>query len=489
MKTTLLLLITIGIYSANAQNLFPVKLNNCKTDGFCLDCGDTKAGYVEAEFEKLLNQLNEELSLQGMKGGIKCQVLVEANGGACVLSHTDQSNHPITEKIIDELNRFKKWTPAVTNGVVESKSSINLRFVISDNKISGEVERVDIQAFEKSFDKPNSPEIYNTTYTYKNENLANYQMTVWNSRNSNLPNNQNDRVSIDQDGLIWVTVDKGLVSFDGKDFKIVGPSKDAQGNILSYYALGIDNKNTKWVYRTKAIYSYDDKDWTQHDPAEIGIDGAYDILNNPATGEIFFCSDEGLTILKDGKWTNISQTQFPDLPSNRVYYAKRDAKNRIWIGTFSGTAMIDENNQLTNFQNSSTVLKGKCITSMDEDENGNLFFTLYEFNSTGAGKVNRNEGIAIRSIDGTIRQYTTENSGMPFNHANCVLYDKSEKVLWISTDRAGLVRYDLKDGWENYHNANSDIPTSYISTMTFDQHGNLYLGTRQGLVKIERKNN
>ncbi|MNV09620.1 Two component regulator propeller [compost metagenome] len=76
---------------------------------------------------------------------------------------------------------------------------------------------------------------------------------------------------------------------------------------------------------------------------------------------------------------------------------------------------------------------------------------------------------------------------MPFNHANCVLYDKNEKILWISTDRAGLVRYDLKDGWENYHNENSDIPTSYISTMTFDMNGNLYLATRQGLVKIERK--
>lgn len=75
---------------------------------------------------------------------------------------------------------------------------------------------------------------------------------------------------------------------------------------------------------------------------------------------------------------------------------------------------------------------------------------------------------------------------MPFNHTNKVLYDKNEKVLWISTDRAGLVRYDLQEGWENYHNENSDIPTSYISTMEFDSNGVLYLATRQGLVRIER---
>ena len=123
---------------------------------------------------------------------------------------------------------------------------------------------------------------------------------------------------------------------------------------------------------------------------------------------------------------------------------------------------------------------------MDEDENGNLYFSLYEFNRKIPGQINNDEGIAIRYADGSYKQFTTSNSGMPFNHTTKVLYDKNEKALWISTDRAGLVRYDLNDGWENYHNENSDIPTSYISTMEFDSNGVLYLATRQGLVKIER---
>ena len=76
---------------------------------------------------------------------------------------------------------------------------------------------------------------------------------------------------------------------------------------------------------------------------------------------------------------------------------------------------------------------------------------------------------------------------MPFNHVTKVLYDKIEKVLWIATDRAGLVRYDLKSTWENYHSDNSAIPTSYISDMAFDKDGVLYLATRQGLVKIKRE--
>lgn len=487
MKHTFLVITIALSANLNAQNIFPIKLDNCKTDRFCLDCGDVKAGYIEENFLQLQNELQESLDLKGLKGAIQFQILIDSKGKGCVLSHTDQSKNPITVKIIEKLNKFKNWSPAVTNGKKEEKSSINLVFTINEGKIKGNIERVDVKAFTKSFDKPQSPEIFNKTFDYKNENLKNYKITVWNSNNSSLPNNMNDHVAIDKNGLVWLTVDEGLVTFDGKDFKNAEQNITDKGKFFSYYALASDNDNNKWVYGTNNIYSFDNNKWTKYDPKEIGIDGAYKIINNPKTGEVFFCSDEGLTIYKNGNWTNINKSKVKEFPSDRVTFAKRDSKNRIWIGTFSGTVMIDENGKSTNFENTSSVLKGKCITSMDEDENGNLYFTLYEFNPREKGQVNKNEGIAIRNTDGTFKQYTTENSGMPFNHTNCILYDKADKVVWISTDRAGLIRYDLKDGWENYHNQNSDIPTSYISTMTFDEKGNLYLATRQGLVKIEKK--
>ena len=94
-------------------------------------------------------------------------------------------------------------------------------FTISENKITGKVERVDMTAFKKSFDKVKSPEIFNKTYVYKNDNLENYKITVWNTKNSNLPNNMNDHIVIDKKGIIWLTVDEGLVTFDGEKFKII----------------------------------------------------------------------------------------------------------------------------------------------------------------------------------------------------------------------------------------------------------------------------
>jgi len=354
MRKTIFIFLIGLTFQANAQNLFAVKLDNCKIDKFCLDCGDTKAGYDEEEFLKLQDKLNKELNLQGIKGAVKFQVLVDSKGRACVLSHTDQSNNPISLKVIEELNKFKKWTSAITAGKKEDKSSINMIFTISENKIIGKIERVDMESFKKSFDNAKSPEIFNKTYVYKNGNLKNYNVTVWNTKNSNLPNNMNDHIAIDKNGLIWLTIDEGLVTFDGKDFKNAGQNITDKGKFFSYYAIASDNNNVKWVYGSKNIYSFDNTKWTKYDSTTIGIDGAYEIINNPKTSEVFFCSDEGLTIYKEGKWSNINKDKVKDFPSNRVTFARRDSKNRIWIGTFSGNVRNDEKEKANNFENTPT---------------------------------------------------------------------------------------------------------------------------------------
>ena len=478
--------ISINAYS---QNIFPVKLDNCKSDQFCLDCGDQQAGYNENEFKKLTGDLQNALNLKGISGGIKFQVLVDSKGGACVLSHTDNTQNPITLKIIEELNNFKSWKPAITKDKAEEKSSINIAFLIKDGKINGAVERVDMDAFEKSFDRPNSPEIYNKSYTYNNDHLKSYQFTVWNSKNSTLEKNMNDHITFDGKNSLWVTTDDGIQNYNGTTFQKRVPEQRTTKKVY-FTELESDNAGTVWTYSRNGddsnIFNFVNNNWNVVPKDKINTDNIYKIINNPATNELFFCTDKGLTILKDGKWSTINKEKIKELSSNRVYFAKKDSKGRIWIGTFSGTTMIDEKGNATNFENTDTVLKGKSITSMDEDEKGNLFFSLFEF-AENTGKVNRDEGIAVRDTHGKFKQLTTDNSGLPFNNTTCILYDKKEKVLWISTDRAGLVRYDLKDGWENYHNENSDIPTSYISTMRFDKKGNLFLGTRQGIVKVEKK--
>jgi ligand-binding sensor domain-containing protein len=486
-KFALFLLATFTISSLRAQNLFPRKFNNCITAAFCLDCGDVKASLDDQKLRDMVTHLQSTNKLKGIKGKIMFQVLVDSAGKGCVLSHSDPGDHPISKSITSALNAFDGYLPAQTKGNAEPRTSINMSFEISDGTITAKIERIDMEAFKRGFDHPVKPEIFNKDYVYKNEHLKSYQFTVWNKGNSNLPNNMTDHLTIDKQGTVWLTVDGGLVRFDGSKFVEAGQNITDKGKYFGYYALATDNNNVKWVSAGENLYSYNDKEWQLYDRQVTGVGLALHIVNNPGTGEVFFSSDSGLVVYKEGKWSKIDKRQFPELPSDRIMYAKRDSKGRLWIGTFSGSAMIDESGAMTSFEAGSTPLKGKCITSMDEDPDGNVYFSIYEFNRKDKKTVNNDEGIIIWHKDGSVKQLTTSNSGMPFNHANCVLYDKSEKLLWISSDRAGLVRYDLMDGWENYHSDNSEIPTSTIMTMAFDNNGVLYLATRQGLVRMEKK--
>ena len=103
------------------------------------------------------------------------------------------------------------------------------------------------------------------------------------------------------------------------------------------------------------LTSYKNNNWKYHLPAEIGIDGCYNIINNSKSGELFFCADEGLITLKQGKWNILNQKNLPELPENKIYYAKKDLKNRLWIGTFKGSIMIDENGKILVGGNFTTV--------------------------------------------------------------------------------------------------------------------------------------
>jgi len=93
----------------------------------------------------------------------------------------------------------------------------------------------------------------------------------------------------------------------------------------------------------------------------------------------------------------------------------------------------------------------------------------------------------VLTKDGKWFHYNDKNSGMPSNHVNSLLYDKLEHVLWISTHESGLVRFDLKDGWENYNNINSAVPGFDIYQMAQDSKGNIYAATVNGLLRIRKK--
>lgn len=323
--------------------------------------------------------------------------------------------------------------------------------------------------------------VYNKQYNYRNPTLGSYTFTNWNRYNSPLPDNIGQASLIDQTDVLWYASAHGISLFDGKNFIPVNEANSPLAATTIVQAIAMDKDNNKWLYANKGLYMYNNTGWQVFDTLKMGIPKPYRIVTT-ASGEVMFPNSKGLLILRSGKIRLIDNNLIDKMPSNDVHYAYYDTKGRLWIGTSSGSLMVDKNQKVTAFNNSRSPLANTCITNVAEDEHGNLYFTMTACHKP-AGE-NDEEGIAVMGADGKWAHYNDKNSGMPANQVNHILYDKFEHVLWIATAKAGLVRFDLKDGWENYHNNNSAVPGPEIFQVMQDSKGAVYATTGNGLFRI-----
>jgi ligand-binding sensor domain-containing protein len=470
------LFISAGVY---AQNLFNEKIENvCNITNYCMDCGTPKATCDAYTLNYISELINHRYNFNGGAGTITFQILVDSTGFSCVLSHTDVTHSALTYDLIRFLNGCL-WHPAIVNGKPVAASVIVV-FTIANSRIAGQMKRMDLTELEP----PGAPVIYNQQYTYSNPLLNTYNFKVWTKYNSPLPDNISQTCVIDKSDTLWYATEHGLVRFDGNKFYAVNEYNSPLNSTTTVHAMAVDKDNNKWMNANKAMYMYNYSGWRLFDSTHFVVSSAYRIVTNPS-GEIFFTSNKGLLIVRNEKVRLITKDLILQLPSNNVYFAYYDSRQCLWIGTDKGSIMIDKKKKATVFNRTNSPLKNVCITNITEDENGNLYFSVRACNKPAGD--NDEEGIIVKKADGTWLHYNDKNSGMPSNQVNSILYDRFEHVLWVGTHQSGLVRFDLKNGWENYNNTNTTIPGFDIYQMAQDSRGNIYASTANGMLRINKK--
>jgi ligand-binding sensor domain-containing protein len=462
----------------SAQNLFSEKIELCNASNYCMDCGDPKATCAQFTLDYITDRINRKYLLKDVNLSITFQVLVEPSGFSCVLSHTDVTNSPLTAELIRYLNG-NIWKPAIENGKPVA-ASVNVIFRIVNGNISAQMQRMDLAQLKP----PGDPVIYNEKAVYNNPSLKTYEFTVWTKYNSPLPDNIAQSFAIDKTDLLWYATARGLTRFDGKTFNPVNEFNSPFTAETAVRDITVDKDNNKWVYINNTIYKCTDAGWQVYDFKKFIKSGITHILNS-SNGKLIFTTKDGLVVVRNDKVVLLNKKTIPLLPSNNVLYAYVDSRNRLWIGTSKGSIMIDKDFFVTTFNTSDTPLKNVCISGAVEDEKGNLYFSLIGINKVEGD--NDKEGVAVLKTNGNWIHYNDKNSGMPSNRVNNILYDKFEHVLWIGTDQSGLVRFDLKDGWENYHNNNSAAPGYTIYQLVQDSKGVIYATTANGLLRIRKK--
>jgi signal transduction histidine kinase/DNA-binding response OmpR family regulator/streptogramin lyase len=321
---------------------------------------------------------------------------------------------------------------------------------------------------------------------------------------NSLGNNSILSLSEDTYGRLWIgTQISGLSIFDKKQniFHNIYPDPLDQYSISSnsLWSIFRDKMGSMWVgARNRGL----DK-WDQHQQKfsqyNITPSGNYTLSNKDVTcfledetGNFWIGTDGGgLTYFdrKNNRYTSYihDSTKPNSLGSNAVISLLIDSKKRLWVGTWGGGLNLFDKNTKT-FKHyiynpaDPTSLNGNNIFTMCEDSYGNFWVGVFY----GGLNLYDPETDSFRHYN-----YNPHKSNSLSSNQIIKIFEDSQKNLWIGTDGAGLdlLHWKGKDDVTFTHykyecSNGGRLSSNVINAIMEDKHKNLWVGTGQGLNKI-----
>lgn len=286
----------------------------------------------------------------------------------------------------------------------------------------------------------------------RNQGLIKYAglTTRFDNSNSTLPDSLTiSHVAIDNNDVLWIASNKGLIKYENNKFHIYNKSNAPL--VRDYvFALTVDQNNSIW------FSSF--------------------VLRDGGIGE-------GGIMKFDGTNWKLFTPQNSPLPASFIRDITTDNQNNVWATINEGV-------------NSCSIVKinGDNITVYDEAEIG---IPLYYFRTICAGS-DRNIYASLDYLLSSLMDNSRPNvimyngnywkvidpvdeNGERLQHVGEIATDLNGN-LWASTSE-GIFIYN-RERWSKL-NLNEDIPLSWGSSITPDRNNNIWISTSDGVYVLE----
>lgn len=314
-------------------------------------------------------------------------------------------------------------------------------------------------------------------------NMAN-EGTFINYKESNpehyLPVREVNTVFRDKNGLMWIgTKGTGVFHTDthARSFDVLYPRGNGKFFTDLISTLYIEENGASWIgFGYGVDYQSRDKKISL-----IPSKRPYHISYSPTSQEVLLAiHDGGVMACQNEKIIHQYKTSNCDfIPHDLVYWIHEDHKGNWWLGTYKGVGVRYKDGREYCFSRMPGIdaLLSKEITCIMEDNDGSLWLAT---NNNGivhvTGNMEQPETLHCQN-------YCMENKLLPVNTPLCFLLDKSGRI-WVGTEGSGLCLYNVQDDcFESVHQA-YNLPGDMVGSMEENNHGNLWLGTNQGLARL-----
>jgi ligand-binding sensor domain-containing protein/signal transduction histidine kinase len=284
-----------------------------------------------------------------------------------------------------------------------------------------------------------------------------YNCRTW-TRQSGLSASGINAITQTKDDFIWLGTQKGLVRYDGVEFKaIVLPSVRLfrhQG-ISSLSAtpdgglwFGIPNGGFG-LYRHDTVFeTLTNQSWVTPDMNTLAVHAAKD--------DSLWVSSGSTTV----RWAQKTKTarSFP-FQHTECLAMFEDSKGRVWLSMLGQGVFYYDGTQMVPFVDPALTNQNLFVYSIAEDHDGQIWFGTQ---------------LGPRVYDRDLHP----KEGPAASKVFCMLADR-EGTLWLGTDGAGL--FCWRNGeMTNFRKANG-LADDHVTAVFEDREGNLWVGTRAGL--------
>jgi ligand-binding sensor domain-containing protein/signal transduction histidine kinase len=349
-----------------------------------------------------------------------------------------------------------------------------------------------------------------------------------------------------KDGRLWAIANRNLYYY--KDNKFLDLKIGLNSPVTSICS---DKHNNLWIGTDKGLFRFRDGEISDARNQNLLPDNMISFLFEDREGNLWVCTRRGgLAVIRDTKLTNFSITEgLPHdyvnaihedrdgtlwvgtrgglvnlykgnirtittrdgLQSDYIRSLWRDSRGRLWIGTSGSGIQYFENGRIYRLNPKPNQFLD--IISISETPDGRVWFgtnqnnLLFYFTNnqiTEFGEITSNPlattRVLSRDPDGSIligtgaglyrlagERISSVIDGLEFPAVSVrSLYRDNEGDLWIGTSSVGLYRIHKQK--LKFYTEKQGLYDNGITQIQIDLKGNLWLGSRAGIFRINRKN-
>ncbi len=296
------------------------------------------------------------------------------------------------------------------------------------------------------------------------KSLAQFNCRSW-SRQNGLPASVISAIKQTPDGYIWLATPRGLVRFDGTEFKLYEPKTFDSGRSVNVACLAESRlpRGGLWFGLEHGSFGYFDGKETKFFPRGDWVNETLTVraLLETSAGDLWI----GAEII-GGRLTHgnvFEPVLVTTVESNRydVTALFEDSRNRVWLGTAHRGLFYWKDRRLIKIDE--PIFEREIIRAIAEDNAGRLWI------GTDWGLICYNLALERQEFP------------HPWYPVRALLVDR-HGTLWIGTAGSGLMRY--QNGTISALQRASGLADDFVNALAEDSEGSLWVGTRNGLTQV-----